>query len=112
MAFNFAGASLSAVQVAQQINAAAIAAGLSFLPASVSTAGQLVLTGLRTGVDGALLIGTGIAAIGLPTTAAVNGSGADVDVWGAFLVQFGQTGPSRIQISGNAKIEILAAGTP
>lgn len=112
VSFAFAGGSLSAAQVANQINAAAVAAGLSFLPAAVTAAGQLTLSGLKTGTDGSLAITTGIAAIGLPTTAAVKGAGADVDVWGSFLVQFGQLGPSRIQISGNAKIEILAAGTP
>jgi len=109
----FAGGSLSALQVAAQINAAAIGAGLDFLPAAVTEAGQLTLSGKKTGTDGSLAITTGIAAIGLPTAATpIKGSGSDLDVWGAFLVQFGQTGPSRIQISGNAKIEILAAGTP
>lgn len=112
VSFAFVGASLSAAQVAAQINAAAISAGLDFLPAAVTDAGQLTLSGKKTGVDGSLAITTGIAAIGLPTTVAVKGSGSDLDVWGAFLIQFSQTGPSRIQISGNAKIEILAAGTP
>jgi len=114
VAFNFAGASLSAAQVAAQINAAAITAGLDFLPAVVNANGQLTLTGKKTGADGSLAITTGIAAIGLPTAATpVKGAGSDLDVWGALLVQFGTANaPSRIQISGSASVEILAAGTP
>ncbi len=109
----FVGGSLSALQVAAQINQAAIAAGLSFLPASVAASGQLLLSGQRTGIDGALAITTGQAAIGLPTAATpVKGAGVDLDVRGSFLVQFADPGQGRIQISGNAKVEILAAGTP
>jgi hypothetical protein len=107
----FAGVSLTAAQVAAQVNARAITVGLSFLPASVDSNGQLVLTGLATGTQGSL-VAAALAAVGFPDPVDVAGSGADLDVWGAFLVQFGQTGPSRIQVSGSAKIEILAAGTP
>lgn len=105
----FAGVSLSAAQVAAQVNAAAALAGLSFMPASVSD-GQLKLTGLTTGT--AALMGVAVqAALGF--SAAVHyGAGADLDVWGSFLVQFGNSGPSRIQVSGAAQLEILAAGTP
>lgn len=105
----FAGASLSAQQVANQVNAAAALAGLSFQPASVVN-GQLKLSGLNTGTQGALTTAVQ-AALGF-AAATVAGAGADLDVWGSFLQQFGDATPTRIQISGNAKVEILAAGSP
>ncbi len=106
----FAGVSLTALQVAAQVNAAAMLAGLSFLPASVTSGGQLKLTGLATGTAAVMAVAVQ-AALGFAASAPA-GAGADLDVWGSYLQQFGDAGPSRIQISGNAKVEILAAGTP
>lgn len=112
VAMTFAGVSLSAVQVAAQINAAAVADGLTFLPASVNSSGQLELHGQATGDDGEIVITTGLAAIGFNTGELAEGAGQDLDVRGVLLVQFGTEGPERIQISGQTKVEILAAGTP
>lgn len=107
----FAGASLSAAQVAAQVNAAAMLAGLAFPPASVNASGQLKITGLLTGAAGTLLADA-LAALGFASAVDNAGAGADLDVWGSYLQQFGDAMPARIQISGNAKVEILAAGTP
>ena len=114
VALTFAGASLSAVQIAAQINAAAALAGLDFMPASVLSTGQLQLQGKATGSQGSLMVTTELAAIGFPDAdEMIEASGSDLDVAGAFLVQFGTNGPHRIQISGqSAKVEILAAGAP
>lgn len=107
----FAGSSLSVAQVAAQVNAAAMLAGLAFPPASVSSTGQLKISGLLTGATGALLADA-LAALGFASAVDTVGAGADLDVWGSYLQQFGNAMPARIQISGNAKVEILAAGTP
>lgn len=113
VSFAFAGTALTAAQAAAQINAAAIADGLDYLPAAVDPSGQVRLSGKATGVQGSLQVTTGQALLGLATmSAAEKGAGADLDVWGALLLQFGTSGPSRIQLSGSAKIEMLAAGTP
>ncbi len=112
VAATFAGASLTAQQLANQINAAAAGAGLDYLPASVDSSGQLRLTGKATGAQGSVQVTAGQAAIGLPTSAAVLGEGKDLDVLGPMLVQFAAPYPSRVQISGQAKVAVLAAGTP
>jgi hypothetical protein len=114
LSVTFVGSNLNVSQVANQINAAAAGAGLLYLPASVEPAtGQLVLRGSATGAEGSLQITTGQAGIGMPTMAApVYGAGKDLDVTGPLLVQFAAPYPSRIQISGQAKVAILAAGTP
>jgi hypothetical protein len=40
------------------------------------------------------------------------GEGSDVDVNGLFMTQFNSSGaPTRIQVSGSAQIEVLAAGS-
>lgn len=111
VSLNFVGASLTVQQVAAQINAGAIADGLTFLPAFVES-GQLKLRGEATGKDSQIVITTGLADIGFATSDLAEGAGEDLDVRGIFLLQFGTEGPERIQISGNTKVEILAAGTP
>lgn len=101
----------TAAQVASRVNQAAIAAGLDFLTMSVATSGQLALAGKATGVQGSLAITTPNATIGFAAASTSVGSGADVDSQGLFVNQFDQsTAPSRVQISGNVQVEVLAAG--
>jgi hypothetical protein len=110
---SFTAGSKTAAVVAQVINQAAIGAGLSFLPASVGTDGQLRLRGLKTGSQGSVDITTALAAIGYASAdAEALGEGSDVDVNGLFMTQFNTSGaPTRIQVSGSAQIEVLAAGS-
>ena len=75
-----------------------------------------MLTGVLTGIQGSVLVtgGTGQTALGFASSAndTAAGLGADVDVNGAFLLESGVTGVSRVQISGQGTLEIFAAGTP
>lgn len=113
VAATFTSGDQSAAQVAARVNQAAIAAGLTFLPVSVQTNGQLRIRGLKTGVDGSLDITTANATIGFPSAAAeAIGGGVDQDVNGLLVQQFpSSAAPTRIQISGSAQVEVLAAGT-
>lgn len=110
-------AAATAAAVANEINAAAVLLGQP-PPASVNTAGALVLTGVLTGVDGSVNVtgGTGQVALGFASGAndAAVGAGSDVDFNGIFLVEFGKNGGavSRVQISGQGTVEVFAAGTP
>lgn len=108
-------AATTAQQVANEINAAAALLG-QVPPASVNAAGALVLSGVLTGVQGSALVtgGTGQVALGFGalTNDTAAGEGADVDINGAFLLESGATGVSRVQISGQGTLEIFAAGTP
>jgi hypothetical protein len=111
VAVTFTAAAQSAANVASEINQAAIAAGLTFLPAAVQSSGQLSLTGSATGVQGSVEVTAGNATIGLPTADLVRGAGEDVRVNGTALLQFDASNPpSRIQVSGSAQIEVLSAG--
>lgn len=109
----FTAAASSASDVAVEINQAAVAAGLSFLPAAVVN-GQIQITGTATGSDGSVSVtgGTGAGTLGL-TGLSDTGDGADVPVDGMFLAQFGRdaSAPQRVQVSGTASLEIVAAGT-
>lgn len=110
-------AAATAAAVANELNAAAALLGQA-PPASVNTAGALVLTGVLTGVDGSVNVtgGTGQVALGFAagTNDAAVGDGSDIDFNGIFLVEFGKNGGSvsRVQISGSGSIEVFAAGTP
>ena len=113
----FTAAAQSAQQVANEINAAAALAGLTFLPASVDATGQLALAGVLTGAQGTVVVngGTAQAALGFtaPNDSAV-GAGEDIDVQGIYLTEFGRGNPgapSRVQISGSGNVTVLAAGT-
>jgi hypothetical protein len=103
----------TAVAIAARINAAAILAGLGFLPASVDTAsGQLRITGQLTGTAGSVVItgGTAVGKLGL-TGLSDTGAGSDVRVYGTLLVEFDpQAPPARIQVSGTGQLTLLAAG--
>lgn len=106
----------TAQQVANQINAAAALAGLSYQPASV-VGGQVQIAGQATGVQGAVAVtgGTAQAALGYGGgNDSATGEGSDVDILGLFLVEFGRslpTAPERVQLSGIGRIEVFAAGT-
>lgn len=102
----------TAAQVASRINQAAIAAGATFLPAFVQTNGQVGLRGVATGSSGLVDITTANATVGFASAAALaEGEGNDLTVNGLALMQFDPSSPpERIQISGSANIEVLAAG--
>lgn len=103
----------TAAQVAARINAAAALAGLTAPRCVVASSGQLEISGVLTGTQGSVNItgGTGRATLGL-ATGIVYGSGADHDVYGLFVNEFPSypDAPSRIQISGQATISVVAAG--
>jgi hypothetical protein len=111
VATTFTSGAQSAAQVAAQINQAAIGAGLAFLPAFVQTNGQLGLRGSATGSQGSLVITDPNATIGFASASSATGEGEDVNVSGLLLTQFDPSqAPERIQVSGSALIEVLAAG--
>lgn len=111
VATTFTSGAQTAVQVASQINQAAIAAGFAYLPASVGTDGQLRLTGAKTGDHGSVVVTTANATIGFAAVSTTYGKGKDLAVRGLALVQFDPSdAPARVQISGSAQIEVLAAG--
>lgn len=102
----------SAAQVAARINAACALLALPTPVATVNTSGQLALSGLLTGVQGDVNItgGSGRATLGL-ALGKVLGGGSDVDVFDIFLLRTPQPSAiTRVQISGVATIEVLAAG--
>jgi hypothetical protein len=108
----FTSGAQSAAQVVAQINQAAVGAGLTYLPATVDTTGQVRLTGKATGVQGSIEITTANAVVGFAAATTVAGSGSDVRINGLFLAQFDeQAAPTRIQISGQGQVEVLAAGS-
>lgn len=120
----FTAAAQAAQDVGNEINAAAALAGLTFLPASVNTAGQVVIAGVRTGPqrgaattteEGSVnpVSGTALATLGLTAGATVYGNGADTRVEGNYgPVEFGRdtNAPDRVLMSGNSDVTILAAG--
>jgi hypothetical protein len=104
----------SALKVAARINAAAMLAGCAYLPASVTTLGQVLISGKKTGSQGSLSVFTGTAAddLGLDTVAAQVGTGADVPVSGLLIQQFGRNpnAVTRLEVSGSSALSVLAAG--
>jgi hypothetical protein len=108
----------TAAQCVARINAACALAGLSTPRASVATSGQITITGSLTGYQGTVVItgGTGAATLGLTGLSAV-GAGADSPLYGTLLQEFGVTGqtqpprPRRVQFSGTANLNIVAAGS-
>lgn len=108
----FTAGAQTAQQVINQINASAMLLGVTFLPAFLQSNGQVGLRGVRTGPDGLVDITVANATVGFASAAAeAAGAGADVLVNGLTLMQFDPSSPpERIQISGSAQIEVLAAG--
>lgn len=112
-----AGAS-TAQDVANEINAAAALAGVATPRATVAASGQLSINSILTGTQGTVVVtgGTGAGTIGYAGTPSAVGTGEDVPVDGIFLVEFGREGatpapPQRVQLSGQANVTVLAAGT-
>ena len=111
----FTAGAKTAQQTANALNAAAALAGLVALPWSVDTSGQLAISGVATGVQGSVSVGGAAqATIGFGVTSTAVGAGADIDIVGLYLVEYGRgsmLAPQRVQISGTAQIEVFAAGT-
>jgi hypothetical protein len=107
----------TAQQIVNALNAAAaLAGGLAVLPWSVDTSGQIALSGVATGVQGAVAVtgGTAQAMLGFAVTSTAVGAGADTDFVGLYLVEYGRgsiLAPSRVQVSGIGQLEVFAAGT-
>jgi hypothetical protein len=108
----------TADQCAARINSAMALAGIATPRASVVN-GQLKITGVATAVSGTsgllTFSGTGAATLGLdsgsltPTPA----QGQDVYISGLSMSEFPTTGslaPTKIQISGTATVDVVAAG--
>jgi hypothetical protein len=112
----FDAADQSAAQVAARINAAFALQGQA-LPASVSAGGQVVLTGVLTGVEGTVEVtgGTGQATLGFTanTNDSAVGVGQDVTINGLWMAEFGSSNAAdRIQVRGVAsQVMIMAAGS-
>lgn len=100
-------------QVVARINAAAALAGLP-APRASELDGQLRIRGVSTGAAGSVVVtgGTGAEALGLDSLPSALGEGADVHVDSLFLNTFGRgsDAPSRVQVSGQASLSIVAAG--
>lgn len=111
----FAAGDDTAADVANRINSAAALAGATWLPATVDESGQVRVSGLLTGPQGSLsaFTGTAVALLGFDSFAGGTGSGADVDVDGLFVAQFprGALSATRLEVSGQASLEVLVAGT-
>lgn len=104
-----------AAACAARINAACALAGLSTPRATVNNStGQLELRGTQTGTTAFVQVtgGTGATVLGFGGTPIARGAGADIPVYGTFLIEFPayQDAPSRIQVSGQATILLEAAG--
>lgn len=108
----FTSGDQTAQQVVNRINSAAALAGGTTMPAFLQSSGQVGLRGVATGEDGLVDITTANATVGFASAAAeAHGAGEDLPVQGIALLQFPQSSPpERIQISGTAQIEVLAAG--
>lgn len=94
--------------VAHQINAAAVRAGFQYLPAS-AVGSQLLIKSEHTGKSAEINAGVGRALFGLGEQAF--GGGEEIKVNGATLLQFANA-VSDVLISGQAQVQVFAAGTP
>lgn len=97
-----------------RINADCALAGLPTPRATVTTSGQIAIRGTQTGTSAVVSVtgGTGAVALGFPGTPSANGAGADVFVYGTLLQEFPSfpDAPTRIQVSGQGSISVVAAG--
>lgn len=113
IAVTFAAGDDTAEDVARRINAAAALAGAPFRPATVLAA-QVEIRGVKTGAAGVLSAFTGTAAepLGLDVFVGGVGTGEDITIDGLQLWQFPRAaGVKRIEVSGQASVSVLAAGT-
>ncbi|MEE9532842.1 MAG: hypothetical protein V3W06_00355 [Acidimicrobiia bacterium] len=108
----FTVAAQSAQNCVDEINQAAIVAGLLYLPASVAASGQIQLQGLLTGDLGSIVVTTINAILGFPTlNQTVAGAGEKVRSQGIFMNQFPTSQAlTRVQISGSAAVSVMVAG--
>lgn len=102
-------------EVIARINSAAALAGLATPRAEQDAAtSQLAIEGIETGSAGAVKVtgGTGASTLGFADTPSAVGDGEDVPVFGTLLAELGREPdvPSRVQLSGNANITVVAAG--
>lgn len=111
----FDAGDLTMQDAADAINAAAVSAGLGYLPASLNGGGYLVLKGTGKGPKSSIVIsGTAQARLGLGAVAGLAvGAGNTVLVNGLALlelVQPGTQGPVGLELSGIAKVQLVVAG--
>ena len=114
VAVTFVSGDDTADEVTRRINAAAALAGVPFFPASVNALGQVALSGRQTGLQGALAAPTGsaLAALGLASQPSVVGLGQDLAVDGLYVQQLTRAkGARSIQVSGQATLQVLVAGS-
>lgn len=108
--------SYTRIEVVNALNGLAAAAGLPTPRFAVSSSGVLTITGVETDGAGVVEIVGGDGGLteqlGFAEGTQAFGEGEDLDVLGTFLVEFPRypAAPSRVQVSGNASITILAAG--
>jgi hypothetical protein len=101
-------ATYSAQDIVNRVNSAAALVGFAFQPGTLNAeTGKPVISGSKTGIDKSVVITTG--AVGFTTGQSSLGAGADVKVQGIFMSQF-STPYTRIEISGTARVDVLAAG--
>lgn len=115
----FTSGDQSVKQVAARFNAAAALAGAP-TPRVTVVGGQLFFTGvnaspnLATARNAFVMSGLVATALGLNAPVLVQGKGGDVEICGLALLQFPRSpnAPVRIDASGTATLEIIAAGRP
>lgn len=111
----FSAGSYTAEQVRNLLNSEAASAGLLFAPVTVLTSGdnsgQLLISGVKTGVDGSVAVTAALAGIGFASVTSVQGTGVDLDLEGPYLQTFPRTAEvQRVEISGFADVETFVAG--
>ena len=119
MTVTFDVADQSVEQCAARFNAAAALAGAP-TPRVTVVGGQLLFTSAVASPDPTESLNTFagaapvLASLGLTAPTVTPGKGGDVDVQGLVLLQFPRSpnAPVRIDVSGNATLEIIAAGRP
>jgi len=104
----------TAAQCVARINAACALAGLATPRASLTASLQIQIRGTATGTAAQVSEGggTGAATLGFPGSPTASGKGADVGVYGTLLQEFPvfPDAPTRIQVSGQGTIAVVAAG--
>lgn len=99
-------------EAAIEINQAAIGAELTHQPASVTSAGELLISGNVAGSGETVTVVTGNATLGLATAASSAGAGEIVDVTGDVLLNFPAAAPATsLEISGTGNVSVFVAGS-
>jgi hypothetical protein len=110
VAGTFTVAAQSVDQVVTELNQAAVAAGLPYLPFS-AVGSQVKVTGATVGPNGSIAVDTTNATIGATSGDSAAGAGEILKINGVALIQFeSTTAPSAVYISGSASVEVTAAG--